>query len=132
MAATFGNEGEAKGIGRPTEMRINATEKLAYEKIADKNLLLGGYNCQNPTEIESHEVDSVGACENLSVKKKIETVEYQILQESEQFTNKAIYCLLKRTRRVGHCVAFHHTAAIYQEGYVVCSIKIEPEECKMM
>ena len=63
------------------------------------NNLLTGFDCKNPTNVESLELESVEKCED-RVQKSITKEGYiQILQQSDEYTLSASMCKLRRTKK---------------------------------
>ena len=107
---------------------VTKTGHTKYKAILDH--LVTGYNCETPTDITSHEFDTLDSCENLATKKETRQVELQIFQESERFVNKGIVCTLRRTRKISHCGSSHHAVPYYEQEYTLKPIHITRKQCE--
>ena len=61
--------------------------------------MLVGFDCQNPTEVDSFELESVEQCEERIQNSKTKEAYVQILQESDEYPLKAHMCKLTRTKK---------------------------------
>ena len=62
--------------------------------------MLIGFNCQDPTEVDSFELESVEQCEEKIKNSKTEETCVQILQESDEYPLTASMYKLTRTKKV--------------------------------
>ena len=75
------------------------------------NNLLIGFDCHNPTEVDSFELESVEQCEERIQNSKTKEAYVQILQESDEYPLPARMCKLTRTKRshfVELVIMIHH------------------------
>ena len=69
------------------------------------NNLLVGVDCQNSTEVDSFELESVEQCEERIQSSKTKEAYVQTLQESDEYPLIAHVCKLTRTKKF-HLVGF--------------------------
>ena len=75
------------------------------------NNLLIGFDCQNPKEVDSFELESVEQCEERIQNSKTKEAYVQILQESDEYPLTAHMCKLTRAKKfhfVGHQIMILH------------------------
>ena len=96
------------------------------------NNLLTGFDCKNPTNVESLELESVEKCED-RVQKSITKEGYiQILQQSDEYTLSASICKLRRTKKVSVCGAADHDTSLYDKSFTYRKTRVDVDECKMI
>ena len=76
-----------------------------------------GFDCQNPTEVDSFELESVEQCEERIQNSKTKEAYVQILQESDEYPLKAHMCKLTRTKKVSFCGASDHDTSLYDKRF---------------
>ena len=67
------------------------------------NGLVVGYDCNTPTEVTSHELDTIENCEEKTIQESSTPTQIQILQKSNRYVIQAISCSLRRTRKLSNC-----------------------------
>ena len=75
-----------------------------------------GFDCQNPTEVDSFELESVEQCEERIQNSKTKEAYVQILQESDEYPLTAHMCKLTRTKK------FHFVELLIMTHH--CTIKV--------
>ena len=107
----------------------NKTSK-AYKELFKRTII--GYDCSQIKNITSHKTTEIEACEDDIIHKVRTNIEVQILQKSGKFTNKALTCSMRRTKKVSHCGTYHHGLNLNSEEMTYQTIPISQEECQSM
>ena len=93
IAFTSANVGSHSTVKEPPQDQVDINLSPTV------NNLLTGFDCKNPTNVESLELESVEKCED-RVQKSITKEGYiQILQQSDEYTLSASMCKLRRTKK---------------------------------
>ena len=93
--------------------------------------LLIGFDCSNPSELTSHEIESAEVCQIEASKVDTQQAEVQILQRSNKTKVNAISCQLTRTRITSYCGNAHHTTNIDSESFFNVPQKLTRRQCIM-
>ena len=91
----------------------NTRKKQNMKDILDH--LLVGYDCSQPSEITSHEIESAEICQKKEANVQSQEMEVHILQKSNRIAIRAVSCSMRRTRISSYCGNAHHTTNIVME-----------------
>ena len=96
------------------------------------NNLLTGFDCKNPTNVESLELESVEKCEDRVQKSITKEAYIQILQQSDEYTLSASICKLRRTKKVSVCGAADHDTSLYDKSFTYRKTKVDVGTCRII
>ena len=126
IAFTSANVGSHSTVKDPPQDQIDINLSPTV------NNLLTGFDCKNPTNVESLELESVEKCED-RVQKSITKEGYiQILQQSDEYTLSASICKLRRTKKVSVCGAADHDTSLYDKSFTYRKTKIDVRTCRII
>ena len=111
------------------ETEIQRMEKEESYRRAYHGLVVG-YDCSTPTEVTSHELDTIEDCEEKMIQESSTPAQVQILQRSNKYVIKATSCSLRRTRKLSHCGSHDHSVSCYSEEYTYRKIEVSEKQCK--
>ena len=87
--------------------------KEAFLELFKRTII--GYDCSEISNVSSHKVSEFDTCEQGMYQKVTKSIDVQILQRSNKFTNPDLTCSLRRTRKLSHCGKYHHGLPLYSE-----------------
>lgn len=111
------------------ETEIQVVENRESYRRAYNDLVVG-YDCAVPTEIKSHELDTIEDCEEKMIKESSTPAQVQILQKSNKYVIQAISCSHRRTKKLSNCGSHDHSVSCYSEVYTYRKIEITEKQCK--
>ena len=95
VPSTYANQNETSSYSEDISINENSMDNVS----PTINNLLVGFDCQNPTEVDSFELESVEQCEERIQNSKTKEAFVQILQESDEYPLTAHVCKLTRTKK---------------------------------
>ena len=96
VPSTYANQNETSSYSEDISINENSMDNVS----PTINNLLVGFDCQNPTEVDSFELESVEQCEERIQNSKTKEAYVQILQESDEYPLTAHVCKLTRTKKI--------------------------------
>ena len=108
VPSTYANQNETSSYNEDISINENWIDNIS----PTINNLLVGFDCQNPTEVDSFELESVEQCEERIQNSKTKEAYVQILQESDEYPLTAHMCKLTRTKKVSFCGASDHDTSL--------------------
>ena len=113
VPSTYANQNKTSSSSEDVSIKEDWIENIS----PTINNLLVGFDCQNPTEVDSFELESVEQCEDRIQNSKTKEAYDQILQESDEYPLTARMCKLTRTKKVSFCGASDHDTSLYDKGF---------------
>ena len=95
VPSTFENQNKTSSSNEYVSIKENVIDNIS----PTINNLLIGFDCQNPTEVDSFELESVEQWEERIQNSKTKEAYVQILQESDEYPLTANMCKLTRTKK---------------------------------
>ena len=107
----------------------NKTGK-AYKELFKRTIV--GYDCSRVQNISSHKINEMISCEDNIIENAKTNIEVQVLQKSNKFTNQAMTCSIRRTTKISHCGAYHHSLNLNSHEMTYEPIPVAEKTCKDM
>ena len=96
------------------------------------NNLLTGFDCKNPTNVESLELESMEKCEDRVQKSITKEAYIPITQQSDEYAITASMCKLRRTSKVSVCGAADHDTSLYDKSFTYRKTKVDVRMCRLI
>ena len=106
----------------------NSTSET-YRELFKRTIV--GYDCSRIQNVSSHKINEMISCED-NIIEKAKNIEVQVLQKSDKYTNQAMTCSIRRTRKVSHCGAYHHSLNLNSNEMTYETIPVSEKDCKHM
>ena len=106
------------------------TSTINYKNLFKDTLV--AYDCQNPHNVTSYELNDVTECESRITQQLRKNTKMQILQKTGKYTIPAIACSWKRTRKVVHCGSQDHMVIDFKKSFTSKPQAIASDECWRM
>ena len=126
VPSTYANQNETSSYNEDISINENWIDNIS----PTINNLLVGFDCQNPTEVDSFELESVEQCEERIQNSKTKEAYVQILQESDEYPLKAHMCKLTRTKKVSFCGASDHNTSLYDKSFTYRNTRVDIHKYK--
>ena len=94
VPSTYANQNKTSSSNEDVSIKEDLIDNIS----PTINNLLIGFDCQNPTEVGSFELESVEQCEKRIHNSKTKEAYIQILQKSDEYPLTAHMCKLTRTK----------------------------------
>ena len=103
---------------------INATTLNLIKEVYSG--LLDGFDCGTPKDISIHSLEEIAKCSEQAadVKKSSRTADFQVLQKSDKFTIKGMFCEGFKSTKHSFCGTFSHGLQIGALDVTHVKIKI--------
>ena len=128
VPSTYANQNKTSSSSEDVSIKEDWIENIS----PTINNLLVGFDCQNPTEVDSFELESVEQCEDRIQNSKTKEAYVQILQESDEYPLTARMCKLTRTKKVSFCGASDHDTSLYDKGFTYRKTRVHVSDCKQI
>lgn len=114
--------------GNPSSKRDHTNDHLNPAL----NTLLEGFDCKDPKDLESFELENVEECEDRLQQASKVPAHMQILQHSDNYRIKALICQLTRTTKFSYCGTSDHSVPLFSKEQTYQKVNLPHRRCRII